>query len=515
MKTLIFILTCLLLTIPCNAETIIVDPNGSADFNNVQDAIFHAWDGDVVEVRQGVYQENILFTGAPITVTSTDPNDPNVVAATVITCVSGKAVTFDFGEGNDTVLVGFTIVSASDGIYCRGTSPTIKKNVIRDSSTGISGSYGAAPVIYNNKIMNNRSGGIVACDGPITDNVISGNERGGLRECNGTITGNIISDNVVTSTRDALGGGLFRCSGTIRGNIISDNVATGTEYAYGGGLYECNGDIIDNFISGNTATASGSPGHAYGGGLAHCDGPIEGNVISRNTARGVDDTYGGGLYNCGGRIVGNTIVGNKAVMSGNFGSGGGIYNHQVYPEVKNNIIAHNNMGGLYSYNCDNTYNFYYLNLGYDVSYAIGVGERRANPDFAVDGYWDDPCSTPDDLLDDVWVEGNYHLKSEVGRWDPNGQVWVIDALTSHAIDAGDPNDSVGYEPNPNGGRVNIGAYGGTAEASKSPSGIVEPVCTEYPAMDFNKDCRVDFQDFAVFTQTWLDCNLDPQSACWE
>lgn len=44
---------------------------------------------------------------------------------------------------------------------------------------------------------------------------------------------------------------------------------------------------------------------------------------------------------------------------------------------------------------------------------------------------------------------------------------------------------------------------------------LNPFCLEEPAMDFNGDCRVDFADFALFTQSWLECNLDPQSACWE
>ena len=35
------------------------------------------------------------------------------------------------------------------------------------------------------------------------------------------------------------------------------------------------------------------------------------------------------------------------------------------------------------------------------------------------------------------------------------------------IDAGDPNSPVGKEPEPNGGRINMGAYGGTSQASKS------------------------------------------------
>ena len=39
---------------------------------------------------------------------------------------------------------------------------------------------------------------------------------------------------------------------------------------------------------------------------------------------------------------------------------------------------------------------------------------------------------------------------------------------SPCIDAGDPTTSVGSEPIPNGGIINMGAYGGTTEASKSP-----------------------------------------------
>jgi hypothetical protein len=63
---------------------------------------------------------------------------------------------------------------------------------------------------------------------------------------------------------------------------------------------------------------------------------------------------------------------------------------------------------------------------------------------------------------------DYHLKSEAGRFDPNIQTWVIDDITSPCIDAGDPSSLIGLEPVPNGGRINMGAYGGTIEASKSP-----------------------------------------------
>ncbi|MHC4360419.1 MAG: hypothetical protein ACYSTN_06455 [Planctomycetota bacterium] len=45
--------------------------------------------------------------------------------------------------------------------------------------------------------------------------------------------------------------------------------------------------------------------------------------------------------------------------------------------------------------------------------------------------------------------------------------------------------------------------------------ITGPQCTERPAMDFNDDCKVDFQDFAIFSQSWLECNLDPPDVCWQ
>lgn len=44
---------------------------------------------------------------------------------------------------------------------------------------------------------------------------------------------------------------------------------------------------------------------------------------------------------------------------------------------------------------------------------------------------------------------------------------------------------------------------------------IPATCTEYPAMDFNKDCKVDFRDLAIFLDSWLECNLDPPEACWE
>jgi hypothetical protein len=62
---------------------------------------------------------------------------------------------------------------------------------------------------------------------------------------------------------------------------------------------------------------------------------------------------------------------------------------------------------------------------------------------------------------------DYHLKSHAGRWDSATQAWIIDDVSSPCIDAGDPDSDCSLEPLPNGARINMGAYGGTSEASKS------------------------------------------------
>ena len=144
----------------------------------------------------------------------------------------------------------------------------------------------------------------------------------------------------------------------------------------------------------------------------------------------------------------------------------------------------------------------------------GIGNFDANPYFAapglwIEGYWNDN-DTPDDDEDDFWIDpsrvpGRYYLKSQAGRWDPNSQSWVIDAVTSPCIDAGDPMSPIGHEPFPNGGMINIGAYGGTAEASKSYFG--RPVCETIVAGDINGDCMIDFRDFAFIGLHWLERNI--------
>jgi predicted outer membrane repeat protein len=94
--------------------------------------------------------------------------------------------------------------------------------------------------------------------------------------------------------------------------------------------------------------------------------------------------------------------------------------------------------------------------------------------------------------------GDYHLQSQAGRWDPNSESWVQDDVISPCIDAGNPGCPLRDEPNdPNNIRINMGAYGGTAEASKTPADWRN-------IADLTNDWAVDFNDLAAFVDYWLD-----------
>lgn len=72
------------------------------------------------------------------------------------------------------------------------------------------------------------------------------------------------------------------------------------------------------------------------------------------------------------------------------------------------------------------------------------------------------------LADPLFVDpaaGNFHLQSRAGFWS-NGNFSAVSTNTSWAIDAG-PAAAVSNEPPPNGDRINLGAYGGTGQASLS------------------------------------------------
>ena len=137
----------------------------------------------------------------------------------------------------------------------------------------------------------------------------------------------------------------------------------------------------------------------------------------------------------------------------------------------------------------------------------GVGNINSDPQFADVG------------------SGDFHLKSGSGRWDPVGESWVKDGTNSPSIDTGDPNSDWTAELWPHGKRINMGVYGGTAEASMSSStlgniadldnnGIVNlkdlslfsggwRLYENLLREDLTRNGSVDFKDAALFFESWL------------
>jgi hypothetical protein len=221
------------------------------------------------------------------------------------------------------------------------------------------------------------------------------------------------------------------------------------------------GESAQSVLAGLTITNAYA---AYGGGIL-CS-TSSSPTISKCVLRGNRATQrGGGMYNASG----SPVVTN-CIFSGNTATdGGALYNYSNTRVVNctfiNNLATsgskiHNQGGALTLTNC-----ILWNNTPPEV--RVGAGTVSVTYSDIRGGFTGEGNIAADPLFADA-ANGDYHLKSHWGRWDPVNESWVIDGITSPCIDTGDPSSPVGDEPEPNGGRINMGAYGGTPEASKSP-----------------------------------------------
>ncbi|MHC4945053.1 MAG: right-handed parallel beta-helix repeat-containing protein, partial [Planctomycetota bacterium] len=282
------------------------------DFTSIQGAIDATVNGDTVVVRSGTYVENIDFKGKAITVKSEEGPDVTVIdGGNPVNPDFASVVIFSKGEDEDSVLEGFTLTngggtspggppcSDGGGIYCNGSSPTIKKNVITGNTSFSGGGIyfnESSSIIADNTILGNwayeGSGGGIHCynsSPTITNNIIGGNHTkiwgfgGGIYCYNSfpVITNNTIAGNHVSVIEDlGAGGGIF-CSASnpvIANNMIHNNKVSGS-IAYGGGIYclDSSPTITNNTVSEN------SVGQGHGGGI-YCENssPIITNTICWN-----------------------------------------------------------------------------------------------------------------------------------------------------------------------------------------------------------------------------------------
>ena len=272
--------------------------NVPSQYSTIQAAINASSNGDVVIVAPGTYtgtgNKNLDFAGKAITVTSVNPQDPCVVAGTVIDCEnSGRGFCFHSGEGNSSAVYGLTIKrgKVSDqggGIYCSGSSPTIKNCTITSSvaygSDGSNGGNGYPAY----------GGGIYADSGLIIMNCeISGNTAAGGKGGDGQG----IPPNPAGNGGTARGGGVYGSNLQIINCLIVNNSAAGGNPGYDGG------------------GGPGMGGYAYGGGIMCGQATIRNCTIVANTGSGggIPPVDGGGIYGNSQTTVTNCILWNNAV----------------------------------------------------------------------------------------------------------------------------------------------------------------------------------------------------------
>ena len=317
-------------------------------YDQLRYAIDEARSGDTIMLSEGTYPGGVDFAGKNLTLSSTDPNDPAVVAATIIAGGS-HGVTFSAGEDANCVLAGLTITGAEVGVYCLGSAPTISNCRIEgNAGAGIELYDGSNPSIINCEVIMNDGSGIQ------------------MRK-------------------------------HAQGRLVIYNYAT----------------------------------------IANC-------LIAENGQYGIED----GIVT----ITNCTIAANSLC---------GVSSYE--PTITNSIIYYNGSEGAQIESQSNaTVAYSDVQGGWP-----GQGNIDADPLFVWLGYRT-RFGGPEDFSDGFWVSGNYHLQSQAGRWDPFfTQGWVQDWITSPCIDAGNPDLDCSAEPVPNGGRINMGAHGGTPQASKS------------------------------------------------
>jgi serine/threonine protein kinase len=296
------------------------------DYATIQEAIDNAPNDAVIIVAEGIYAENIDFKGKEITLRSTDPGNPNLVAKTIIDgSNNGPVVTFNSGESRNTVLSGFTITGGS-GVRKQYTITSYDGNRLsfdRFYAGGIFIAGRSSPTITNNVITSNQirnvSLKVLAVGGGIAI----------LDNSNPLIENNVITDNY----SEAYGGGIaiwYHCNPVIKDNIINGNRAGDI----GGGIMiamMCNPEIFSNTIQGNNSAN-------WSGGIyvAHMsEAKITDNTIADNTA-----VNGAGLFIRRTEAVSvrdNEIKDNKAS-----GNGGAVYmDNQAEAIINSNMISGN------------------------------------------------------------------------------------------------------------------------------------------------------------------------------
>jgi len=448
-------------------------------FKYLQDALVIAQSGDEIRVAQGLYRpdrgggnmtgdreatfqliNDVTINGGYAGFDEPHPNTRDITAYETILSGVNNSYHVVTGSGTDAtaVLDGFTITDGhaiggymqqyGGGMYNQNGSPTISRCTFSANSAREGGgmyNHNSSPILANCTFTNNQAefygGGMANHFGSsptLTNCAFIENHT----EVWGS--GGMHNDNNSSPT-------LTNC--TFSGNYVG---------AWGGGIgnYNSNPVLTDCRFSNNTS------GHG-GGGINN--GRESSPILINCTFNGNLGGRGGGMRNQGSAtLIGCIFAGNSAEFHG-----GGMSNtNQSDPILTNCTFSGNSAPNGNALACNSLQQRYPSNLRLTNCILWDGGNEIWNNDNSVititysdvQGSWPGEGNIDADPLFADPAIGDYHLKSQAGRWDPGSAGWVQDNVTGPCIDAGNPNSDWTAEPWPHGERINMGAYGGTLEA---------------------------------------------------
>ena len=126
-------------------------------FATIQKAINVSKDRDVIEVYPGRYTENLNFGGKAITL-------QGINGVPVIDGNDYFAITFESGEGEDSLLRNVIVTNSFIGIFISNSSPKIDRVTVVGSDYAIAAYSDSDPIIKNSIMWGNSQGDLVNCE---------------------------------------------------------------------------------------------------------------------------------------------------------------------------------------------------------------------------------------------------------------------------------------------------------------------------------------------------------------
>lgn len=430
--------------VDASARAAAPDGTGANPFPTVGTAIAAAGPFATIQIAAGVYQEAVVLTGAEglsliggfVAGGDFSRRDPSADA----TVLDGndQAPVIDVVASSGVRIEGLRITGGgghSDGSNWSGGGISIDQD---STNVTIAGNRLDGNAVDHGADPGAARGGAIYSDGKVVtiiDNVVQGNRAGrgaGIAAFGKTtIERNTVRDNVSVGDH---GGGLYLAGEpTVIANRVEGN-RVGTEYSWGGGIIVFGDDthatLRSNVITDNLAITAGSGLFVDDG----ADATLSNELYYAN--RCASDGGAGVLVDSGGQtptaldatnvtiaqhVCPDSYLGGNAVLVEVSQEG------DPPPEVtiRNSILWGNGGSDLVGAGSSAKTTFTLTEQAID-----GEGNLRGDPGFV------DPQA------------GDFHLRSG-----------------SPAIDAGDPAAGYAAEPDPNGGRLDLGHTGNTAEAT--------------------------------------------------